>query len=336
MIDNTSGPLAPPLLVGTPSPAISASDEAPHSPWRDAWLRLRRNRLAVISGIIVLTLTFFCVVVPTVLGLSYQDQNLSLGATPPSAAHWFGTDELGRDLFARLLYGGRISLMVGFIASCVALTIGVSYGAIAGYTGGKLDAFMMRVVDILYALPFTVFVILMMVFLNEPMNQLDAALRGFSVFGYTPLGNLQGIGKIVGLFAAIGAVEWLTMARIVRGQVLTVKKMEYIEAARTLGYGHTRIIFRHIVPNVLGPVIVFTTLTIPSVMMLESFLSFLGLGVDAPLSSWGTLIKDGADKMENYPWLLIFPGGIFALTLLSLNLLGDGLRDALDVRAAKD
>ncbi len=336
MIDNTSGPIAPPLLVGTPSPAIPAPDETPHPPWRDAWLRLRRNRLAVISGIIILTLTFFCVVVPTVLSLSYQDQNLSLGATPPSGAHWFGTDELGRDLFARLLYGGRISLMVGLIASCVALTIGVSYGAIAGYTGGKIDAFMMRVVDILYALPFTVFVILMMVFLKEPMNQLDAALRGFSLFGYAPLSNLQGIGKIVGLFAAIGAVEWLTMARIVRGQVLTVKKMEYIEAARTLGYGHTRIIFRHIVPNVLGPVIVFTTLTIPSVMMLESFLSFLGLGVDAPLSSWGTLIKDGADKMENYPWLLIFPGGTFALTLLSLNLLGDGLRDALDVRAAKD
>jgi len=169
------------------------------------------------------------------------------------------------------------------------------------------------------------------VFLKQPMDQLDAWLRQFGL-----LENLQGIGKIVGLFAAIGAVEWLTMARIVRGQVLTVKKMEYIEAARTLGFGHTRIIFRHIVPNLLGPVIVFTTLTIPAVMMLESFLSFLGLGVDAPLSSWGTLIKDGADKMENFPWLLVFPGGVFASTLLALNLLGDGLRDALDVRAAKD
>ncbi len=254
----------------------------------------------------------------------------------PSLAHPMGTDELGRDQLARVLFGGRISLMVGFIASFVALTIGVTYGALAGYLGGKLDALLMRVVDILYALPFTIFVILMMVFLKEPMNTLDGWLRGFSVLGFAPFADLQGIGKIVGLFAAIGAVEWLTMARIVRGQVLTVKKMEYIEAARTLGYGHTRIIFRHIVPNILGPVIVFTTLTIPAVMMLESFLSFLGLGVDAPLSSWGTLIKDGADKMENYPWLLIFPGGLFACTLLALNLLGDGLRDALDVRAAKD
>lgn len=314
-----------------PAPPAAAEAERPHSPGRDAWLRLRRNRLAVVSGAFVVLLATVCIVVPPFLGHGYADQNLSLGAAPPSAAHWFGTDELGRDLFARLLYGGRISLMVGFVASLVALIIGVTYGAVAGYAGGKLDAFLMRVVDILYALPFTIFVILMMVFLKQPMDQLDAWLRQFEF-----LKNLQGIGKIIGLFAAIGAVEWLTMARIVRGQVLTVKKMEYIEAARTLGFGHARIIFRHIVPNLLGPVIVFTTLTIPAVMMLESFLSFLGLGVDAPLSSWGTLIKDGADKMENYPWLLVFPGVVFASTLLALNLLGDGLRDALDVRAAKD
>ncbi|MCX6938425.1 MAG: ABC transporter permease [Verrucomicrobia bacterium] len=321
-------------MIAAPATAPSvppAAAERPHSPGRDAWLRLRRNRLAVVSGIFLLALAFTCIVVPPFLGQGYADQNLSLGATSPSAAHWFGTDELGRDQFARVLYGGRISLMVGFVASLVALSIGVTYGAVAGYVGGKLDALLMRVVDILYALPFTIFVILIMVFLKEPMNDLDAWLRRFDF-----LKNLQGIGKIVGLFAAIGAVEWLTMARIVRGQVLTVKKMEYIEAARTLGYSHARIIFRHIIPNVLGPVIVFTTLTIPAVMMLESFLSFLGLGVDAPLSSWGTLIKDGADKMEDFPWLLIFPGGLFATTLLALNLLGDGLRDALDVRAAKD
>ena len=318
-------------MTATALPSTPAEAERPHSPGRDAWLRLRRNRLAVVSSAFVVLLATLCIVAPPFLAHGYADQNLSLGATPPSTAHWFGTDELGRDLFARLLYGGRISLMVGFIASLVALVIGVTYGAVAGYAGGKLDAFLMRVVDILYALPFTIFVILMMVFLKQPMDQLDAWLRQFGF-----LKNLQGIGKIVGLFAAIGAVEWLTMARIVRGQVLTVKKMEYIEAARTLGFGHTRIIFRHIVPNLLGPVIVFTTLTIPAVMMLESFLSFLGLGVDAPLSSWGTLIKDGADKMENFPWLLVFPGGVFASTLLALNLLGDGLRDALDVRAAKD
>jgi oligopeptide transport system permease protein len=326
----------PPRNGDTPVAANATPAERPHSPWHDAWARLRRNRLSVISGIFVILLALACFALPPFLPHTYDHQVLSNQFQPPSLAHPMGTDELGRDQLARVLFGGRISLMVGFIASFVALTIGVTYGALAGYLGGKLDALLMRIVDILYALPFTIFVILMMVFLKEPMNTLDAWLRGFSVFGFAPLADLQGIGKIVGLFAAIGAVEWLTMARIVRGQVLTVKKMEYIEAARTLGYGHTRIIFRHIVPNILGPVIVFTTLTIPAVMMLESFLSFLGLGVDAPLSSWGTLIKDGADKMENYPWLLIFPGGLFALTLLALNLLGDGLRDALDVRAAKD
>lgn len=307
------------------------SDETPHSPWRDAWARLRRNRLAVIGAGFVALVALACFALPPFLPHTYDHQVLGNNYQPPSLRHPFGTDELGRDQLARVLFGGRISLLVGLVASLVALFIGVTYGAIAGYLGGRLDALLMRVVDILYALPFTIFVILMMVFLKDPMGELDTWLRQFPA-----LAHLQGVGKIIGLFAAIGAVEWLTMARIVRGQVLTVKKMEYIEAARTLGYGHARIIFRHIVPNILGPVIVFTTLTIPAVIMLESFLSFLGLGVDAPLSSWGTLIKDGADKMENHPWLLVFPGGIFACTLLALNLLGDGLRDALDVRAAKD
>ncbi len=323
--------MSPPPQASSQSMIDVAADESPHSPWRDAWLRLRRNRLAVVAGVFVAFLVLLCLCLPLVLPYDYDVGDYAVQFQPPSAQHPFGTDEHGRDLLVRTLVGGRISLMVGLVASLVALSIGVTYGAVAGYVGGKADALLMRVVDILYALPFTIFVILIMVFLKEPMNQLDAGLRQLSF-----LSGLQGIGKIVGLFAAIGAVEWLTMARIVRGQVLTVKKMEYIEAARTLGYGHTRIIFRHIVPNILGPVIVFTTLTIPAVMMLESFLSFLGLGVDAPLSSWGTLIKDGADKMENYPWLLVFPGGVFACTLLALNLLGDGLRDALDVRAAKD
>jgi oligopeptide transport system permease protein len=314
----------------TELPAPSVEDR-PHSPWRDAWLRLRRNRLAVASGLFVVTLALICLLLPPFLPYEYDTGDFAVQFQSPSLQHPFGTDEHGRDLLVRTLVGGRISLMVGLVASLVALGIGVSYGAVAGYLGGRLDALLMRIVDILYALPFTIFVILIMVFLKEPMNELDSWLRRFP-----PLSDLQGIGKILGLFAAIGAVEWLTMARIVRGQVLTIKRLEYVEAARTLGFGHTRIIFRHIVPNVLGPVVVFTTLTIPAVIMLESFLSFLGLGVDAPLSSWGTLIKDGADKMENYPWLLIFPGLLFASTLLALNLLGDGLRDALDVRAAKD
>jgi len=282
--------------------------ERGHSPWADAWHRLRRNRAAFAGGILLLVLALACAAGPLV-SQSYEGQNLDLGAVPPSGQHWLGTDILGRDLLARTLYGGRISLMVGLVATFVALAIGVTYGAVAGYVGGKVDAFMMRLVDILYALPFAIFVILLMVFFGR---------------------------NIFLLFFAIGAVEWLTMARIVRGQVLSVKRMEFIEAARALGLGRRRIIFRHVIPNVLGPVIVYTSLTIPAVMLLESFLSFLGLGVQAPMSSWGVLIKDGSEKMEEYWWLLVFPGALFFLTLLSLNLLGDGLRDALDVRASKD
>lgn len=288
---------------------VAPAVEPGSSPGRDAWHRLQKNRLAVAGGIMLLVLTVLCVAGPWFLHATYQEQNLDLGATPPSAAHWLGTDTLGRDLLVRLLYGGRISIGVGLCATLVALTIGVVYGAVAGYVGGKADAVMMRLVDIIYALPFTIFVILLMVFFGR---------------------------NIILLFVAIGAVEWLTMARIVRSQIMALKKMEFIEAARALGYGHRRIIFRHLLPNALGPIIVYATLTIPAVMLLEAFLSFLGLGVQPPMSSWGTLIKDGAEKMEEFWWLLVFPGGIFSLTLFSLNFLGDGLRDALDVRAAKD
>ncbi|RFC50928.1 MAG: oligopeptide transport system permease protein [Verrucomicrobia bacterium] len=298
--------------------------------WHDAWARLRKNQLAVAGGLVLLVLTLLCVGGPW-FSQTYQDQNLDLGATPPGAAHWLGTDTLGRDLFARLLYGGRISIMVGLVATFVALTIGVTYGAVAGFLGGKTDRVMMRIVDIMYALPFTIFVILLMVFMKEPSEKLDGWLRGT-----LHLEGLQGVGNMVLLFAAIGAVEWLTMARIVRGQVLSIRRMEFIEAARSLGYGRRRIIFRHIIPNVLGPIIVYATLTVPAVMMLEAFLSFLGLGVQPPMSSWGALIKDGAEKMEEFWWLLVFPGSVFSLTLFSLNFLGDGLRDALDVRASND
>ncbi len=291
------------------SPVLPSNVEAGSSPGRDAWHRLQKNRLALAGGITLVILAVLCVVGPWLLKATYQEQNLGLGATPPSGAHWLGTDTLGRDLLVRLLYGGRISLGVGLCATFVALTIGVVYGAVAGYLGGKADAVMMRIVDIIYALPFTIFVILLMVFFGR---------------------------NIILLFVAIGAVEWLTMARIVRGQIMTLKKMEFIEAARALGYGHRRIIFRHLLPNALGPIIVYATLTIPAVMLLEAFLSFLGLGVQPPMSSWGTLIKDGAEKMEEFWWLLVFPGGVFSLTLFSLNFLGDGLRDALDVRSAKD
>ena len=282
--------------------------ESGTSLWRDAWHRLAKNRLAVFGGALLTLLGLACLFGPFLLPYSYEEQNLALGASRPSAAHWLGTDTLGRDLLVRLLVGGRISIGVGLCATFVALTIGVVYGAVAGFFGGKTDTIMMRIVDIMYALPFTIFVILLMVFFGR---------------------------NIILLFVAIGAVEWLTMSRIVRGQIMSLKKMEFIEAARSLGISNCRIIFRHMIPNVLGPIIVYTTLTIPAVMLLEAFLSFLGLGVQPPLSSWGVLIKDG-EKMEEYPLLLIFPGTVFSLTLFSLNFLGDGLRDALDVRASKD
>ncbi|MFO1448044.1 MAG: ABC transporter permease [Opitutaceae bacterium] len=291
------------------SPVPAAAIERGNSLWHDAWLRLRKNRLAVFGAVSLIVVSLACFIGPLFSSYGYEDQLLDLGASAPSASHWLGTDTLGRDLLVRLLYGGRVSLGVGLAATVVALTIGVVYGAVAGYFGGKLDAAMMRIVDIMYSLPFTIFVILLMVFFGR---------------------------DIILLFVAIGAVEWLTMARIVRGQVMSVKRMEFIEAARSLGFGKRRLIFRHILPNILGPIIVYTTLTIPGVMLLEAFLSFLGLGVQPPMSSWGVLIKDGAEKMEEFPWLLLFPGTVFSLTLFSLNFLGDGLRDALDVRSSKD
>ena len=291
------------------TPVVDESIERGHSPGHDAWLRLRQNKLAVFGACTLLVVALACCLGPLLSPYGYEDQDLANIYRPPSAHHWLGTDELGRDLLVRMLYGGRVSLAVGLCATVVALVIGVTYGAVAGFIGGKRDAAMMRAVDILYSLPFTIFVILLMTFFGR---------------------------NIYLLFIAIGAVEWLTMARIVRAEVMAVKRMEFVEAAQALGFGRRRILFRHILPNVLGPIIVYTTLTIPSVMLLEAFLSFLGLGVQPPMSSWGVLIKDGAEKMEEFPWLLLFPGTVFSLTLFSLNFLGDGLRDALDVRSSKD
>ena len=277
--------------------------------WRDAWRRLGKNKMAVISAIILILIALASFIGPFFLKQSYETQNLQLGAVSPGARHWLGTDTLGRDLFVRILYGGRVSMSVGFCATAVALTIGVFYGAISGFFGGKIDILMMRIVDIIFALPFTVFVILLMVFFGR---------------------------KFVLLFVAIGAVQWLTTARIVRGQVLSLRRQEFIEAAEALGLSKPRIIVRHMIPNALGPIVVYATLTVPAVMLLEAFLSFLGLGVQPPMSSWGVLIKEGAEVMEEFPWLLIFPGLVLAVTLFSLNFLGDGLRDALDPRAAKE
>tara|TARA_E500000178_G_scaffold144895_2_gene144522 strand:+ start:2702 stop:3577 length:876 start_codon:yes stop_codon:yes gene_type:complete len=277
--------------------------------WLDAWIKLRKNRMALFGFAVLATLCVVSLLTPWIAPYNYEEQDLMLGATPPSAAHWLGTDIFGRDMLTRVMYGGRVSLMVGFVATAVALVIGILWGAIAGFIGGRVDAIMMRIVDIMYALPFMIFIVLLMV-----------------VFGR----------NILLLFVAIGAVEWLTMARIVRSQVMALRKQEFIEAAYSMGLSRWAIIRRHIIPNTLGPVIVYTTLTIPSVMLLEAFLSFLGLGIQPPESSWGLLINYGVETMEEYPWLLIFPGITLSLTLFALNFLGDGLRDALDPRASKD
>ena len=295
------------MAESTASLLLEAEDGS--SLWQDAWLRLRKNKAAVIAGIVLLAMVVIVVLTPWIAPYSYEAQNLDLGASPPSSAHWLGTDIFGRDLLTQIMYGGRISLAVGFIATAVALVIGVTWGAVAGYVGGRVDSVMMRFVDILYALPFMIFIILLMV-----------------VFGR----------NILLLFLAIGAVEWLTMARIMRTQVQSLRQQEFVEAAVSLGLPPSAIIFKHIVPNAIGPIIVYTTLTIPSVMLLEAFLSFLGLGIQPPQTSWGLLISYGAETMEEYPWLLIFPGLALTITLFSLNFLGDGLRDALDVRGSKD
>ena len=298
--------LRPPASVLTPAEGLLP----PRSLWTDAWLRLRRNRMAVAAGMFLLGLGLLALLAPWLPGLDDPTlQDLRLGVTTPSLAHAFGTDELGRDLLARVLYGGRISLMVGLVGTLVSLIIGVSWGAIAGYVGGRIDDLMMRVVDVLYALPYIFLVILLLVFFSK---------------------------SLLMLFVALGLVQWLTMARIVRGQVLSLKHQTFVEAARALGASDRAIIFRHIVPNTLGPVIVYTTLTVPAVILQEAFLSFLGLGVQPPDASWGTLVADGARLLALFPWLVIFPGLAMSLTLLAFNFLGDGLRDALDPQGQRD
>jgi oligopeptide transport system permease protein len=244
-----------------------------------------------------------------------------------------GNDHLGRDLFARILHGGRISILVGLITTSVSLTIGVAVGAIAGYVGGKVDALLMRVVDILYSLPFLIIVILFSALARGYTDTLTDWLVDTTGLKYDAIAPFTGL---IPLFVAIGALSWLNISRIVRASVQNISCQEYVEAARSLGLSHARILVRHIIPNAIGPIVVYATLTIPSVMLFEATLSFLGLGVQPPHSSWGILIKDGADRMLSNPLLLIFPSIFFILTLLSLNFLGDGLRDALDPKSSKD
>jgi len=274
--------------------------------WQDAWKRLRKNRMSLVCGYIVLGIIALCVVGPWILsffGYSYETQNLEYGAHPPSAKHWFGTDFFGRDSFTRVLYGGRVSLLVGFLAATVSATVGTLYGAISGYAGGRIDAVMMRIVDILYALPYMMTVIIFV-----------------TIFGR----------NFLLIFVALGLVSWLTTARIVRGQVLSLKQQEFVQAAKSVGASDMSIILRHLIPNTLGPIIIYFTLTVPSMILQEAFLSFLGLGVQEPMPSLGALINDGAAQMTVFWWQLIFPGCFLALLLFSLNFLGDGLRDALD------
>jgi oligopeptide transport system permease protein len=305
------------------------ASNSPRSPWREAWRRLRQNRLAVSCGGILIAIVLACLIGPLVTGQAIETQNLDLGATSPSAQHWLGTDPLGRDLLTRILSGGRVSLAVGLTATLVSLLIGVAYGATSGFLGGRADAIMMRIVEILYALPFIILVIILIVVL-EPVFKLPRMAWLVSLFGG------EGQIKLVVLFMVIGAIEWLTMARVVRAQVMTLRQQDFVSAALALGVPKWKIILRHLVPNCLGPVIVYSTLTIPAVMLLEAVLSFLGLGVQAPFASWGSLIQEGADNMETRPWMLVFPALFFSSTLFCLNFLGDGLRDALDVRSSKD
>ena len=281
----------------------------------DARRRLFRNKAAVASMILLAVIAALAVFAPFTSPYAFTDQDYTTISCAPQwwpgdlpncragGAHWFGTDAVGRDLFVRTLYGARVSLSVGVVATLVSLIIGVLYGAISGFVGGRTDAIMMRIVDILYSLPFIFMVIILMVIFNQ---------------------------NFVLLFVAIGAVSWLTMARIVRGQTLSAKQKEFVEAARAAGVGPFGIIRRHIVPNVVGPVIVYVTLTIPGVILAESFLSFLGLGIREPFTSWGVLISEGAGQIETAPWALVFPAAFMALTLFCFNFIGDGLRDALD------
>ncbi|NNF51063.1 MAG: ABC transporter permease subunit [Gammaproteobacteria bacterium] len=287
--------VAPPVIV------------AGRSLWQDALRRLTGNRAALLSALILLLMFVLVFIGPQLAPYSFDEADFSKVSQPPSLedGHIFGTDSVGRDLFVRTLYGGRVSLMVGLAATLVSLLIGVSYGATAGYIGGKVDGLMMRAVDILYALPFMFFVIMLMV-----------------VFGR----------NLFLIFVAIGAITWLDMARIVRGQTLSLKHREFVAAAQSYGASTFSIIRRHIVPNLLGVVMVYVTLTIPRVILVESFLSFLGLGVQEPLTSWGALVNEGAQELESSPWMLIFPAGFLATTLFCFNFIGDGLRDALDPR----
>jgi oligopeptide transport system permease protein len=276
--------------------------------WQDVWRRLKENKLAMMGLTFVVLITIIAIIGPLLSKYNYYSQDLEIANQPPSAAHWFGTDKFGRDIFVRILYGARISLAVGYAASILNIVIGILYGGIAGYFGGKIDNFMMRIVDILYSIPMMIYVILLMV-----------------IFG-------AGLKSII---IALAIAYWLTMARIVRGQIMSLKQQEFVLAAKTLGASSMRILLRHLIPNCMGPIIVTLTLSVPEAIFTESFLSFIGLGVSAPQASWGTLASEALEGFQLYPTQLFFPALAICLTILAFNLLGDGLRDALDPKMRK-
>ena len=271
--------------------------------WQDAWLRLKKNKMATLGLAVIVVLILIAVFVPLFSSHSYDEQNLMMPNQSPSFEHWFGTDNLGRDIFIRVLYGARISLAIGIVASLLNFFIGVIYGGIAGFCGGRVDRVMMNIVDILYSVPTLLYVILLMVVLKP---------------------------GLINIFIALGIGYWLQMARIVRGQILAMKQQEFILAARCIGASRMRILLRHLIPNAMGAIVVTMTLAIPDAIFTEAFLSFIGLGVSAPMASWGVLASEGVNNIRAYPFQLFFPAAAISITMLAFNFLGDGLRDVLD------
>lgn len=277
--------------------------------WQDAWRRLKKNKLAMLGLWLIIFLTFMVIFGPYMTPYTYDQQDLTNTNQGISSEHWFGTDNLGRDVFTRVWAGGRISLFIGLTAALIDLLIGVIYGGISGYKGGKVDQIMMRIVDVLYGLPYLILVILLMVVMEPGLTTIIIALV---------------------------ATGWIGMARLVRGQILQIKQMEFVLAARTLGAGTTRLLFKHLIPNSMGPIIVSMTLTVPAAIFAEAFLSFIGLGVQPPLASWGTMVADSIVTINSgYWWRLVFPGFFISLTMFAFNVFGDGLRDALDPKLRK-
>lgn len=276
--------------------------------WQDVWRRLNKNKLSILGLIIISFVAIAAIVGPFFTAYSYSDQNLQIANQSPSVVHWFGTDNLGRDLLTRVLYGARISLSIGVVASLSTMIIGVLYGGIAGLSGGRVDTIMMRIIDIVWSIPFLLYVILLMVVLQP---------------------------GLMNIFIALTLVYWMPMARLVRGQILSLRELEYVLAAKLVGASSWRIIIKHLIPNSLGPILITATLTIPEAIFSEAFLSYIGLGVSAPMASWGVLASEGATSLRSYPFQLFFPAAAICITMLSFNFIGDGLRDALDPRMRK-